>query len=175
MKLFAFVFLIAVQSLASIEVAFVSIRTPEGRQVQFESKGSFVHVAISYQGGWLHSHPYRGVEWITTEALEKTGQLEKIITVSETESLAKAEVRKYLGKPYDADFTWNDDKIYCSELVAKLLHIAPKPMSFDTKIWPKHLQDRKGELGISPDDIFKFLKKQGYQARSYKPTCARLF
>ena len=30
------------------------------------------------------------------------------------------EGKKYLGKPYDLYFEWNDDKIYCSELVWKI-------------------------------------------------------
>jgi uncharacterized protein YycO len=34
---------------------------------------------------------------------------------------AKAVFTKYAGKPYDSQFLWSDDKIYCSELVWKLM------------------------------------------------------
>ncbi|NJK91515.1 MAG: YiiX family permuted papain-like enzyme [Blastochloris sp.] len=35
-----------------------------------------------------------------------------------------AEARRHLGKDYDAQFAWSDDRIYCSELVWKMYHRA---------------------------------------------------
>lgn len=32
--------------------------------------------------------------------------------------------KRQIGKPYDLKFEWNDDKIYCSELVWKIYHYA---------------------------------------------------
>ncbi len=46
-----------------------------------------------------------------------------------------AQVRALRGKPYDADYQWDDDRIYCSELVEKAVErgagvalFAPHPM-----------------------------------------------
>ncbi len=67
------------------------------------------------------------------------------------------------SKPYDSNFLWSDDKIYCSELVQKLFHqlnmTVPKakPMTFDINraLWDKYFRGNtpEGHLGISPADF----------------------
>lgn len=163
MKIFMLILLMPLFSFASIDIAFIELRTQNGQLIQLEPNGQFVHIAISYQGGWLHSHPYRGVEVISQDILEKIGTIKSIITISELDSLKRNQVEKYLGKPSDPEFSWRDDKIYCSELVAKLLNIDPQPMTFETAIWPDRFQSLKGQLGLSPDDLFQLLVKNGYQ------------
>jgi hypothetical protein len=66
-------------------------------------------------------------------------------------------------KPYDSEFSMDDEKIYCSELVLKLLNpflsvkIPTKQMHFSKNrdVWERyfsqHLPD--GEQGISPADF----------------------
>lgn len=160
---------------ASIDIAFIEQLKPNGQTIKLEPNGLFAHIAISYQGYWLHSHPYRGVELISQSVLEKMGTIKTVITVSEKGSLKKKQIDKYLGKPYDSEFSWSDDKIYCSELIAKLLKINPQPMTFDIELWPKSFQNSQNQLGLSPDDLFHILKRYGYQERSLKSYCSNIF
>ena len=161
--IFQILFLAPIYGLASVNVAFLELRTYDGKVVQLEPNGQFAHMAISYHGNWLHSHPYRGVEIISQEELEKIGNIKAIVAIPEIDSLNESLVDNYLGKPYDSSFSWSDDKIYCSELIAKILKINPLPMKFESKFWPEKFHKLKGKFGISPDDIFKYLKKHGYQ------------
>lgn len=145
---------------ASVEVAFIELKNYQGQVVQLEPNGQFAHIAISYQGVWLHSHPIRGVELTTEHMLQKMGTIKQVITVPNLAALDEAQVEKFIGKPYDGNYSWDDEKIYCSELIAKLLGIKPQPMKFDPSLWPASFQKMKGQLGISPDDIFKILKNR---------------
>ncbi len=152
--------LFSLSSQASVEVAFLELRTYSGELVQLEPGGKFAHIAIRYHDAWLHAYPYRGVEVVSEEKLKRIGTIKEIIAVSGLESLDENRVKYFLGKPYDLNFSWNDDEIYCSELIAKLLNIPPMPMRFDAAMWADAYQDKKGSLGISPDEIFEFLKSR---------------
>ncbi len=77
MKLILSLLFIPFYCSAAIDVAFIEIRNYEGKIIQLETNGQFAHVAISYQGNWLHAHPYRGVEIVSKEVLEKTGYIKK--------------------------------------------------------------------------------------------------
>lgn len=67
------------------------------------------------------------------------------------------------GLPYDRDFRWSDEAIYCSELVYKLLALQkinmpePKAMQFDINrdFWIRYFRGNPpdGELGNSPADF----------------------
>lgn len=131
--------------------------------VELEPGGRFVHVAISYQNGWLHVHPRRGVEW--RKSLPKLGFLSEILHNSQVPDPNPEVVAKWLGLPYDFQFRWEaTDSSYCSKLVAQLLNIAPSPMEFDENIWGKDTADQaRGKLGISPDEVFRALLKRGYR------------
>lgn len=153
---------------ASIEVAFLQTRNSDRSLVQLEPNGNFSHIAISYKGKWLHAHPYRGVELVSKNELEKMGEIKLTIKISNSSSIHPAVVKSFLGKPYDPSFSWSDDKIYCSELIAKILNIDPAPMNFDSAFWPQKYKALQGELGISPDDIFNHFKAQGYKI-TYSP------
>lgn len=158
MKKFLLLILFPLLSFASVDVAFIEIRDPNGKLLRLEPDGQFAHIAISFEGKWLHSHPYRGVEAISTAELEKIGTIKEVLTVFEPAELDRALVKKFLGKPYDRAFSWSNDSIYCSELVGKLLKIEPKPMHFAADVWPQQFQKFRGLLGLSPDDIYKILK-----------------
>jgi hypothetical protein len=69
----------------------------------------------------------------------------------------------FKGLPYDSAYLWNDNEIYCSELVYKLFQnlnmITPKanPMTFDKNrsLWFKYFKGSipDGVVGISPADF----------------------
>lgn len=82
---------------------------------------------------------------------------------------SKAVYLKYVSKPYDSQFLWSDDKIYCSELVWKLskdnlgIELCPLKKLKDLDLSAAEVQDelkkRYGnnipneELVVSPADI----------------------
>ena len=144
---------------ADVKVAFIEFYTPDGRLIQLEPNGRFAHIAISYREGWLHAHPYRGVEWISTENLAKMGKIADVVDLAVAPAVDDETAQRFLGKAYDADFSWSDDKIYCSELVAKILRLSPEPMHFDPKLWPEKYWKFEGLPGLSPDKIYNRLKK----------------
>lgn len=155
---FAMLFLILpIISNAAIEVAFIEVRDRNGKLVQLEPDGRFAHIAISYHGKWLHSHPYRGVELVDEKELLKIGSIGETTVVSSTKDLDSTLVSALIGRPYDREFSWTNESYYCSELVAKLLDIPPEPMDFSSPIWPKEYQKLNGQLGSSPDDIYRAL------------------
>ncbi len=164
--LIAFVgMLLAADTSAEIRVAFFPYPTPQAGGERF------FHVAISFQGKWLHSHPYWGVR--LENSLEEI-QKGPVILLENLHhpSLSPEAVLPLLGRPFDRQMDWSsDDRLYCSELVAKLLNIPPSEMSFESPLWPKDLAKRRGSLGISPDEIYEALEEGAFQL-SDASTCA---
>jgi len=93
------------------------------------------------------------------------------ILTAETLEKMKTEGEKFIGKNYDLTFEWNDDKIYCSELIWKIYQRAAgieigkleKLSDFDlsNEIVKQKLIERYGdnipqdEIVISPVAIFE--------------------
>jgi hypothetical protein len=163
MKTFLIVFLnllFSSSAWAEVQVAFIELRTASDELVQMEPGGRFGHTAISYRGKWLHAHPWRGVEWVEIGVIEKVGKVADILTLPGADEISEELVNAYLGRPFDRDFLWDDEKIYCSELIAKLLTLEPKPMYFDPALWPERYQRLNGLPGISPDEIYRRLRRR---------------
>jgi hypothetical protein len=143
----------------AVQVAFLEVRAPDGRLIVLEPGGRFAHVAISYEKGWLHAHPATGVTWSPT--LARFGSVVAVLTDGNDLDPSREVVSSYLGKPYDQRFSWSDDALYCSELVAKLAGIPPTPMDFAGERWRDSTSGLpKGELGISPDEVYRWLKER---------------
>lgn len=164
MNTFLFIIFITISSIshASVKIAFIEIRKTNNQLIQLEPGGQYAHIAISFKDKWLHAHPYRGVEIIDQDGLKKMGKIVKTLTITDKPDLFMNEVIRFLGKSYDSYFSWSDDKIYCSELVGKILEIPPRPMSFSTDIWTENFKNSKNSLGLSPDDIYIYLTEKGY-------------
>jgi len=175
MRLFLIVLFLSLKSGAVIDVAFFEVRNYHGQIISLEPDGKFAHMAISFQGHWLHAHPLRGVELVSQEAMEKIGRIHTVVRVDENAKLQIEQVLRFLGKPFDSDFTWDNDRIYCSELVAKLLSISPRPMNFKAGVWPDKFKSHEGELGISPDDLYRYFQAKGYTQKQIVISCSRLF
>lgn len=189
MKKITVLLFIQSMALAQTQVAFIEMRDAEGKIQQMEPGGRFSHVAISYGDQWLHSHPYRGVEVISTEELTKMGSQTIVVPLHEAPALSEEQIKDFIGKPA-GKLSWNDHEgYYCSKLVGKLLHMYPTPMGFDSEMWQQRivekvriwkdlLQNHVGELGLSPDDIYKQLQEPLYRQRLRKisrPVCQKMF
>ena len=144
-------------SLAFGRVAFLETRDSNGKLQQFEEDFTYTHVAIEVENRWLHAYPKRGVELITLEELQKIGTVAEYLEVP-AGAFTLGEEKRFLGKPYDAQFSWGDEAIYCSELVGKILGIEPVPMHFPLKFWPPSYQEWEGDPGVSPGVVYRWLQ-----------------
>ncbi len=70
--------------------------------------------------------------------------------------------RHWRGIPFDSNYTWDDEKLYCSEFVAKFLEtflgavLPPQPLDFSRNwdFWNRVMNPvPQGELGNSPGDL----------------------
>jgi hypothetical protein len=172
MTLLSILFL-GINSLAQTQIAFIEIRDPQGKVHQLEPGGRFSHIAISYQGKWLHTHPYYGVQLVMTSELEKMGQL-TLVEIPRQSELLPDELQKYMGRPYDSGFSWESEGYYCSKLVGKILHLPPEPMNFSAAAWNHKLHPRDN-LGLSPDDIFRTVLTKSFDGRVLTPRCESVF
>lgn len=68
----------------------------------------------------------------------------------------------WLGRPFDKGYTWDDEKLYCSEFVAKFLEVflgpvfPPRPLDFSRNwdFWNRVMDHvPQGEPGNSPGDF----------------------
>lgn len=156
----------------SVSVALFEFYNEQDQLIQLEPGGRFYHVAISTKKGWLHSHPKKGVELI--RILDEIGPHRVILTNQSLMAFTWDEIQPYLGLPFDYGYKWEDsDSTYCSKLIANLLKIDPLPMSFASDHWEKSGLDSIQELGLSPDDLFRILKKRGF-VETPSPSCENL-
>ena len=99
------------------------------------------------------------------ESLKKFGSVAAFL-YSEKHKIDQKKLKKWLGKPYDTGFDWqNNNAFYCSELVAKLIQkerFRLKKMTFSGDYWKKHSGLPYNSFGISPDDLFNQLIQKGF-------------
>ena len=155
----------------------------QSRAIQIASNSRYSHVGIIYQEG-EEFFVYEAVQPIKLTPLDefiKRGKdghyVLKRVKESEAdlnpEKIAemKKAGKKYMGKNYDLQFLWSDDKIYCSELVWKIykevfdIEIGKlqqiKDFDLSDPVVQKKVKERYGnnvpmeELIITPDRMFK--------------------
>jgi hypothetical protein len=145
-------------------IAMISLYDVEDKLVQLEKDGFYAHCAVLINGQWLHAGPRRGVELVDTfESMGLEGMsgprgfdVDLFFKFERLENISDI-LSKFLGRPYDKDFTWGEDSTYCSELIAKIFNFAPIPMKFDEELWDDDYKSKRLELGISPDDLIIYL------------------
>lgn len=149
---------------AGLSVAFFSQRDHQGRIVQYEQGGRFSHVALSYRGRWLHVSTTNGVELIDSLEMIRGAEIAEILTDHRADELDAATVEKLLGLPYDTLFRWEDEgSTYCSKLAGTLLGIEPTPMTFTGNGWSFFRGLPRGQLGLSPEDVYAALIARGFK------------
>jgi len=149
-------------SFSKTRVAWMELRTQEGKLIQLEPNFYYAHMAIQVGNHWLHANPRTGVELISVEQLERIGKIKEVLESHQGQDEFVEDVPFFLKRPFDNEYSWGDEKIYCSELVAKLLRVAPSPMHFDENFWPIWFQKYEGLPGASPSKLHKELKARGY-------------
>lgn len=145
-------------SAAKTRIAFLEFYE-KGKLVQYEEGSRFTHTAIQFDeigDQWLNAYPGEGVAIISLARLQQHGVVAEIVEIPHT--LTLAQVRPYLGLPFDFWYSWNDEAIYCSELIGKLLAVPTHPMKFNRAVWPKNYWKLEGTPGLSPDSLYDWAK-----------------
>jgi|GEM_PF-1002430 len=154
-------FVLASPTLASTKIAFLEVYE-HGKLVQYEPGSRFGHSAMQIGNAknnlWLQSYPDEGVKLITWRELNSRGKVAAILEIPV--DVTEAQIKPFIGKPFDFDYTWSDDAFYCSELLGKILQIPPEPMHFNHAVWPKWYWSKEGTPGLSPDGIYQYLKQK---------------
>ena len=147
----------------AVEILFFGIQRSNGSWLELEKGSRMVHLAISYQGGWLHAHPLTGVA--VSYELQAYGKIIAHASNSEADDPSEQRVEPWVGLKYDHGYRWNDEAFYCSELVGKLLGLAPRPMDFSAPVWQGRVPST--DLGISPQGVYNDLSKLSGWSVSY--------
>lgn len=143
------------------EVVFV-VGHRDGRLVQLEPDGRFFHVAIRYQGRWLQAHSHNGVELVDT--ILPFGDGFQILRHPDVPEPSSAQIEAWLGKGFDQSYSWDcATATYCTRLVANLLGVPPRPMTFDAEVWARYGMAPRGALGLSPDELHAELIARGFR------------
>lgn len=158
---FFFIFLLQSLAFAKTRIVFLELYNSKGELVQYEPGGRFAHTAIQFDeigDKWLNSYPGEGVAVVSWEDLQHRGVVGDIVEIPM--EVRWSQVKPYLGRPFDFWYSWTDDALYCTELIAKLLDIPPQPMRFNKKVWPKNYWPLEGTPGLSPDQLWRWAHKQ---------------
>lgn len=150
------------QGFSETRVGWIELRNFQGETVQLEPEFYYAHIAIQIGNQWLHAHPQRGVEVVSRRKIEEFGKIKEVWASYDEDTSYVNKINFYLGRSFDNQFSWSDEKLYCAELVAKLLQIAPTPMHFDLDFWSQWYQQFEGKPGSSPSKIYRELKARDY-------------
>ncbi len=152
------------------DVAFLTAYRRDGSLIRLKRNEAFFHVFIKHDELWYNAAPGKKVEGVKN--FRDAGFRYFTITIlRKTEHKFPYErLAPFLGLPYDYGFSWSDEAIYCSELIAKILDISPGPMYFDPTIWQKKYWKLNGRPGISPDQVFYKLLDRGFKLHQVLPT-----
>lgn len=151
-------------SIIEVKVAFMEFYDRQGNLIVLEPDGRFSHLALGVQSlqhhdtQWIHAHPWKGVIIDNWESLDSMGKVTTVLTI-DTEILDVEQLNAMIGRPYDRNFLWYDDAIYCSELIGKALGLKTNPMYFSMELWPERFQQFNGLPGLSPDGAYQQLKE----------------
>jgi hypothetical protein len=119
-------------SLMEGDILFQISTSGQGKAIQLATKSPYSHCGILFKENnqWM---VYEGVQPVKTTKLSewinrgdghhyvsKRHKDAASLLTKQVKEKMKEEAKKLLGKNYDLTFEWNDDRIYCSELVYKI-------------------------------------------------------
>jgi len=159
------------------DIIFQTTAGATGKAIQLATHSKYNHCGVLFfeNNEWM---VYEAVQPVKKTSLKEFNERGKgTVKRLSTKSLSpdeinklKSQFKKYEHKNYDEAFNWNDDQIYCSELVFKLYYHAlqielckPRKLSdFDLSnpLVKEKLNEKYGnklpmnEPMVSPEDIF---------------------
>lgn len=170
------------QTIQNGDIIFQISRSGQSRAIQEATKSKYSHCGIIYlvNGEQFVFEAVQPVkltpldEWIARGenghyVVKRLKDADQVLTAAVLKKM-KAEGERFMGKNYDLTFEWNDDKIYCSELVWKIYKRAAgievgkleKLSDFDlsSQEVKKKIKERYGsaipkdEIVISPASVY---------------------
>ena len=140
LKIIAAIWLIGISGVVQAEdahyqtgdIIFQSSESPANKAIELATHSKFSHVGVifEYQGDLRVLEATQPVSITPLENFIKRGSGGKyaVLRLKEAEEILTDEQKKQLinkgqtwvGKKYDFVFSWNDEELYCSELVYKL-------------------------------------------------------
>ena len=171
-----------VDSLMDGDILFQISTSGQGKAIQLATNSPYSHCGILFRENnewmvfegvqpvkktklseWIHRGD--GQHYVSKRHMDAASLLTK-----EVKEKMKEEAKKLLGKNYDLTFEWNDDRIYCSELVYKIYQRGAglsvgtlqklKDFNLNSPVVGAKLKERYGkniplnETVISPGAIF---------------------
>ena len=166
------------------DIVFQDSESRQSEAIKLATKSKFSHCGIVFRneenGKWMVLEAVQPVRFTPIEKWIDRGTDDKysLKRLKNTETLDKEKLHKmyqlgksFIGKNYDIQFGWGDDKLYCSELVWKIYKrgagievgsLKPlKEYNLNDPIVRKTLEQRYGskipldDKMISPQDIFE--------------------
>ena len=119
-------------SLMDGDILFQISTSGQGKAIQLATKSPYSHCGILFKENnqWMVFEGVQPVkktllsEWINRgdghHYVSKRHKDAASLLTKQVKEKMKEEAKKLLGKNYDLTFEWNDDRIYCSELVYKI-------------------------------------------------------
>ena len=119
-------------SLMDGDILFQISTSGQGKAIQLATKSPYSHCGILFKENnqWMVFEGVQPVkktllsEWINRgdghHFVSKRHKYAASLLTSDVKEKMKDEAKKLVGKNYDLTFEWNDDRIYCSELVYKI-------------------------------------------------------
>ena len=171
-----------VDSLMDGDILFQISTSGQGKAIQLATNSPYSHCGILFRENneWMVFEGVQPVkktklsEWIHRgdgqHYVSKRHKDAASLLTKEVKENMKEEAKKLLGKNYDLTFEWNDDRIYCSELVYKIYQRGAglsvgtlqklKDFNLNSPVVGAKLKERYGkniplnETVISPGAIF---------------------
>lgn len=125
-----------VQQLRNGDLIFQISTSGQSKAIQLATHSKYSHCGLVFQADtgarpWLVLEAAGTVQWTPLAAWIANGQDGHFVVkrLSEADAMDErglAELRiaaeRHVGKDYDAQFAWSDERIYCSELIWKAYH-----------------------------------------------------
>ena len=114
------------------DILFQISTSGQGNAIQLATNSPYSHCGILFKENneWMVFEGVQPVkktalnEWIAQgvkqHAVVKRLKNAQAVLSPQVRNHMKATATKFIGKNYDLTFTWNDDRMYCSELVYKI-------------------------------------------------------
>jgi len=175
--------LIKNDEIKSGDLIFQTSLSGQSKAIQLATKSKYSHCGIIYKNGTEY-YVFEAIQPVMMTALsdwiargengkyviKRLKNADEILTQEKLEKMQLAG-KEFNGKDYDLTFEWNDDKIYCSELIWKIYQRATgielgkleKLSDFDlsNEVVKAKMKERYGanipkdEIVISPKAIFE--------------------
>lgn len=144
-----------------VRVAFFKGYDEQGKEVRLTDDGEYFHTSIQIEGVWYEVETKEGVRRMASVTEHPYLKLRRVL--EKNIGLSYKDIAPYMGLPFDTKYYWDDpESSYCTKLIANLLNVSPRPMSFEGENWENALHAPKGTLGLSPDELYKELLSLGF-------------